>query len=261
LPYADDGQVEAAQSDAVEEASRHSVALSDAERETLSQLRSWAQSAAHKQDSKAKAIVDWITNLIAAWKISSMPCAELAGFLKGATAAYAHIKGEQEIEIVWTGPSSALIATRKTEQALLEVIQASRSRLFITSFVAYDVSSIMKALEKAVSREVQVSMLLEASEKDGGGISFDVIGKMKTELPAATVYSWVAKTDKFAGGKVHAKIAVADERICFVSSANLTGHAMERNMEAGILIRGGNAPRELQCHLEALVTTYVVAKV
>jgi hypothetical protein len=45
---------------------------------------------------------------------------------------------EREIELVWTGPSSTMIATRKTEQALLQVIDSASSRLFITSFVAYD---------------------------------------------------------------------------------------------------------------------------
>ena len=83
-------------------------------------------------------------------------------------------------ELVWTGPSSKLIATRKTEQALLQVIDSARSRLFITSFVAYNIASIMKALERAIDRGVQVSMLLEASEVHGGGVSIDAIAKMKS---------------------------------------------------------------------------------
>jgi phosphatidylserine/phosphatidylglycerophosphate/cardiolipin synthase-like enzyme len=41
---------------------------------------------------------------------------------------------------------------------------------------------------------------------------------------------------------VHAKIAVTDEEFCFISGTNLTGHAMERNMEAGVLIKGGAIP-------------------
>jgi cardiolipin synthase A/B len=215
-------------------------------------LKSWAPNPA----AKAR-----LADLVSAWRSFHTSPLELTGILKGAGTLYTHVRAEQEIEVVWTGPSSALIATRKTEQALLEVIQASQSRLFITSFVAYDVSAIMRALEKAISRQVRVSMLLEASDRDGGGISFDVVGKMKAALPAATICSWTRKDQKFEGGKVHAKIAVADERICFVSSANLTGHAMERNMEAGILIRGGEAPRDLHRHLEALVTTQVVVKV
>ena len=60
--------------------------------------------------------------------------------------------------------------------------------------------------------------------------------------------------------RVHAKVAVADENFCFVSSANLTGHAMEKNMEAGVFIRGGATPRDLHSHLEALETTHVVAR-
>ena len=220
--------------------------------------------------SQATSLTSWAPNpsaktrlvkLIVAWQAHDIPALELAGIVIGASAAYHSAKAEQEIELVWTGPPSELIATRKTEQALLEVIDTAKDRLFITSFVAYDVASIIKAFERAIQRNVRVSMLLEASERDGGGISFDVIGKMKVALPSVAVFSWVEKSDRFGGGKVHAKIAVADELICFISSANLTGHAMEKNMEAGLLIRGGAAPRELQQHLEALVTTHVIVRV
>ena len=153
--------------------------------------------------------------------------------LAGASAAYHHAKSEQEIELVWTGPSSKLIATRKTEQALLQVIDAAKSRLFITSFVAYDVASIIAALDKALRRGAQVSMLLEASDKHGGGVSIDGIGKMRSMLPSVKLLSWIDKAHDFAGGKVHAKVAVADEYFCFISSANLTGHAMEKSASPG----------------------------
>lgn len=202
-----------------------------------------------------------LTKLVATWRCVNIPSAELAAMLMAASAAYHRAKAEQEIELVWTGPSSKLIATRKTEQALLQVIDAAASRLFITSFVAYDVASIIKALKRAIERGVHVSMLLEASELHGGGVSIDALAKMKSVLPTAKLFSWVDKGEGFAGGKVHAKVAVADENLCFISSANLTGHAMEKNMEAGVLIRGGAIPRNLQKHLEALETTHVIVKV
>lgn len=201
-----------------------------------------------------------LANLVAAWRMVKIPPLELSGMLIGASAAHHHARAEQEVELVWTGPSSQLVATRKTEQALLQVIDAARERLFMTSFVAYDVASIMRALDQAIKRGVKVSMLLEASDQHGGGISFDAIAKMKAALPSARVYSWVDKPDGFVGGKVHAKVAVADQELCFISSANLTGHAMEKNMEAGVLIRGGATPRSLHRHLEALVTTHVIKK-
>jgi cardiolipin synthase A/B len=202
-----------------------------------------------------------LTKLVEAWQAAYIPPAELAGMLTAASAAYHRAKAEQDIELVWTGPSSKLIATRKTEQALLQVIDAAETRLFITSFVAYDIASIMKALNRAIDRGVQISMLLEASESRGGGLSIDAIAKMKSALPTAKLFSWVDKAEGFEGGKVHAKVAVADENFCFISSANLTGHAMEKNMEAGVLIRGGATPCSLHKHLVALEATRVIVQV
>lgn len=62
--YADDGQAEAAQSEAVEEATKRSAPLTAEENRLISRLRDWAQAAAHRTDSKARAILNWIeTNL------------------------------------------------------------------------------------------------------------------------------------------------------------------------------------------------------
>ena len=202
-----------------------------------------------------------LAKLVTAWRAACVPPAELAGMLTAASAAYHQAKSEQEIELVWTGPSSKMIATRKTEQALLQVIDAAATKLFITSFVAYDIASIMKALERAIARGVKASMLLEASESRGGTVSIDAFAKIGAALPAALLYSWVDKDEGFAGGKVHAKVAVADEQFCFISSANMTGYAMEKNMEAGVLIRGGTIPFSLHNHLEALATTNVIVRV
>ncbi len=196
-----------------------------------------------------------------AMQTESISREELAGRLLGACTAYQSARAAQSIELVWTGPPSALVATRKTEQALLQVIDAAESRLFLTSFVAYNVASILQALKNAVARGVQVSVLLEASDQHGGTISVDAIGSMKLALPSARMLSWAEKRDGFEGGKVHAKCAVADERICFISSANLTSHAMEKNMEAGLLITGGPVPLSLHRHLDALRTTGVIEKV
>ena len=49
-----------------------------------------------------------------------------------------------------------------------------------------------------------------------------------------------------------AKIAFSDDDVALLSSANLTGHAMDSNMEAGLLIRGGRRPNKSQVTLECL---------
>jgi cardiolipin synthase len=226
-----------------------SIRLLSSSKNTQS-LASWAA------NPRAKSA---LAKLIGEWRGGDVPPAELAAMLSAASAAYHRAKGEQEIELVWTGPSSKLVATRKTEQALLQVIDAAESRLFITSFVAYDIASIMKALKRAIERGVKISMLLESSDKHGGGVSNDAIRQMRLALPTARVYFWGDKSDAFSGGKVHAKVAVCDGSLCFISSANLTGHAMEKNMEAGVLIRGGSMPNKLQDHLEALVMIKILS--
>lgn len=202
-----------------------------------------------------------VEQLAAAWQNTKVGSNELASMLIAASHVYAKAASEQSTELVWTGPTTPYVSTRRTEQALLQVINSAEQSLFITSFVAYDVSTIVKALNAANDRGVVISMLLELSQEHGGSITFDAIGKMRTLVPAANLYAWRDKADPFADGRVHAKVAVADGSICFITSANLTGHAMEKNMEAGVLIVGGKIPVTFGNHLDMLVSTKVISRI
>lgn len=201
---------------------------------------------------------DVVDQLINAWRSTSVSAEELASMLLAAGHVFTKATNQQSTELVCTGPTTPFVSARRTEQALLQVINASEESLFITSFVAYDVLAIVKALNEASYRGVVISMLLELSQNHGGSITFDAIGKMRTLVPTARLYAWGDKADAFSGGRVHAKVAVADGKMCFITSANLTGHAMEQNMEVGVLVRGGGLPEQLACHLNALVATRVV---
>ena len=206
----------------------------------------------------ASGVVD---KLINSWEASTVSADELASMLLAASHVFTKDASEKATELVWTGPTTPYVSARRTEQALLQVINAAEQRLFITSFVAYDVSSIVKALNAASERGVFISMLLELSHDHGGSITFDAIGKMKKLVPGARLYAWREKAEPFLDGRVHAKVAVADGRMCFITSANLTGHAMERNMEAGVLFYEGNIPVLLDNHLTSLITTKVITHV
>lgn len=206
----------------------------------------------------ARAVVDQLTF---AWQKTMVDSEELALMLLAASHVYTKATSEQSTELVWTGPTTPFVSARRTEQALLQVINSAEHSLFITSFVAYDVSTIVNALNAANDRGVVISMLLELSQDHGGSITFDAIGGMKTLVPAAKLYAWREKADPFSGGRVHAKVAVADGRMCFLTSANLTGHAMEKNMEAGVLICGGRVARLLNEHLYSLVDTKTVTPI
>lgn len=202
-----------------------------------------------------------VEQLATAWQKTSVGSDELASMLLAASHVYTKATSEQSTELVWTGPTTPFVSTRRTEQALLQVINAAERMLFITSFVAYDVSTIVKALNAATDRGVVISMLLELSQDQGGSITFDAISKMRKLVPGVKLYAWHEKNATFSDGRVHAKVAVADNKTCFVTSANLTGHAMEKNMEAGLLVSGGQIPGTLVDHLCALVNTGVVLPV
>jgi len=206
----------------------------------------------------ASGVVD---QLIQAWCATSVSAEELASMLLAAVHVFTKASNEQSTELVWTGPTTPFVAARRTEQALLQVINVANSALFITSFVAYDVSSIVKALNAACERGVVISMLLESSQDHGGSINIDVIGKMRTLVPTAQLYAWRDKADAFSDGRVHAKVAVADGSTCFITSANLTRYAMDKNMEAGVLISGGRIPKLLDKHLRSLVDMKIVSLV
>ena len=202
-----------------------------------------------------------VEQLVAAWRNTEVASDELASMLLAASYVYTKAASEQSAELVWTGPTTPFVSARRTEQALLQVINSAEQSLFITSFVAYDVSTIVKALNVAAERGVTITMLLESSQDHGGSINIDVIGKMRGLVPTAQLYAWRDKTGNFSDGRVHAKVAVADKTSCFITSANLTGYAMEKNMEAGVLISGGQIPRLLDDHLRSLVDTKTVSAV
>lgn len=199
-----------------------------------------------------------VETLIGKWHESGVGSSELAMMLMSASHVLNNATKNQSTELVWTGPTTPFVAPRRTEQALLQVINAAEHTLFVTSFVAYDVSTIVKALNSAGNRGVSIRMLFELSQDQGGNVTYDVIGKMKTLVPFAKLYAWSVKPDAFAGGSVHAKVAVADGNVCFITSANLTGHAMEKNMELGILISGGETPATVERHLNSMVELGIV---
>jgi phosphatidylserine/phosphatidylglycerophosphate/cardiolipin synthase-like enzyme len=175
-----------------------------------------------------------------------------------ATAQHTGRFGQQEL--LWTGPSTATVPIRQTEQALIQVIQSAKKDLFIVSYVAYAVPSVVEALCDAQERNVVLNFLLEQSQEAGGKVTTDSIATLKKKLPAAHFHVWKQpNADKTAA--VHAKCAVADGEVAMITSANLTGKAMNENMELGILINGGPVPKQLSDHLYALVTEKIIIEI
>ncbi|MDP4535235.1 phospholipase D-like domain-containing protein, partial [Alkalimonas collagenimarina] len=128
-------------------------------------------------------------------------------------------------------------------------------------FVAYKVPSILNALNDAAARRVRILILLESSKDFGGSLGLDVIAATRKKLPTCEFVYWATKDTGFEDGKVHAKIAIADEKTCLITSANITQYAMEKNIEVGVLLRGGAFVQNLARHLWALYELKIIQPV
>lgn len=181
---------------------------------------------------------------------------ELSAMFRASATTAAFAAGASSLELVWTGPGTGMVPVRHTAQVLTGLIDEAREQLFLVSFVAYNVGTVVGALARAIQRGVLTRVLLERSKEHGGNVTVDSIAMLKQQLSGAQLYEWDKTSGDFTqSASVHAKCAVADGAVAFVTSANLTEAAMERNMELGILVRGGHLPRLLNQHLAALIDT------
>lgn len=186
--------------------------------------------------------------------------------LLAAAQAAEQCRRDQSTSLVWTGPASHGPALRRTDQALLQVINAAQHRLLVVSFAVYKIANIRKALVKAAERGVNINICVEAPEPSEGKMTYDTIKALGKQVAKnATVYIWPKdkrrQTDDGKYGSLHVKCAVADEELLFISSANLTEYALKLNMELGVLIKGGPLPDDVVSHFSRLIEDGILVEV
>ena len=178
---------------------------------------------------------------------------KLAAMLEVALAAK---RSRQTAELVWTGPATPVVPVRGTEQVLCDLIKCAQRRLTIMSFGIFHVPRLVESLEQALSSNVETRIILGDRESD---LAIDHQRHQLGKLVAtkAALLRWPLdrrlRDDEGHVGLMHAKAAVADSGNAFLSSANLTEAALERNMQLGVLIRGGSLPAAIDRLIDALV--------
>lgn len=192
-----------------------------------------------------------------AWTSSGCSGAAVALAVRASADAVDEVRGEQQVSVVWTGPASYEVPVRATSAVLAEVIDEAKKSLIVVSFAAYKVAMIVEALKAAADRGVDVRLVLESAVESKGKLTHDAKEAFDALGNAVSFYVWPAELRVSAAGghaAMHAKCAVADRRVAFVTSANLTGAAMTDNMELGLVVRGGDVPKRIADHFEALIS-------
>ena len=185
---------------------------------------------------------------------------EIASALVSAAVTAERFCAENTVDILWTGPTTTVVPVRRMEQSLCELIDSAQKRLLIVSFVAYKAEKVYAAIRAAIERGVRVSFLTEASKEHGGSLDVDPSDLLKKKFPEADFYRW-DNPDLSHPAVVHAKCAIADESRALVTSANLTGAAMDNNMELGLMISSRRISSRMAAHFAALVTEHILVKI
>ena len=194
-------------------------------------------------------------------RTEGIPGTTLALMLRSASAVAESLRSSQSIDISWTGPSSAQVPVRLSSQVLLDLIHEARQQLIIVSFAAYKVPEIVAALKQAAERAVDVRLVLETAEDSGGHLKKDAADAFHELHHIVSFWVWPKSNRPESGASMHVKAAVVDGRAALVTSANLTGSAMDKNMELGVVIRGGAVPRRLADHFQALAANGTIVEV
>lgn len=188
---------------------------------------------------------------------------ELASMLEVALAAK---RCAPTTELVWTGPATTVVPVRRTEQVLFDLIRCAERQLTIMSFGIFQIPRLVAELEHALARGVILRLVLGDRESH----SYQELDSYRQQLgrvvaEGALLLHWPterrSRDERGHAGLMHAKSAVADSRVAFLTSANLTQAALERNMEMGVLISGGAVPPAIVLLVDALLMSGELKKV
>src|SRR5262249_22600671 len=126
-------------------------------------------------------------------------CAENACFapsavglaLLAATSTQQRTVEREQVEIVWTGPHVTEIPFRRTEQAILQVLDSAEKRVSLVSDAVYEIPHIREALVRAAARGAKLAGLLETPDRVRGKGEYDTLRSLGPEVAArSSVYYW-----------------------------------------------------------------------
>ena len=206
-----------------------------------------------------------VERLVRAWQSQcpDQPGSALATALLAMSYCDSRLRRELHVEPVWTGPRVGATGLRRTEQVLLELIGAAKVSIWLVAFAAYKVPLVSSALQAAMARGVRLQLVLEDREVSEGKVTFDPLWALAaTGLGGAEVFVWPIDQRPRDGrgrhGTLHAKGLVVDDRMAFITSANMTEDALNINMELGVALHAPEAVRLIADKLRGLVSKGVL---
>ncbi|MQA16989.1 MAG: hypothetical protein GEV09_23515 [Pseudonocardiaceae bacterium] len=169
-----------------------------------------------------------------------------AGVLLGALGA--RQLQRQTVDVVWSGPASCMKTSRLTSAAVVDLVDQAESEILLMSYVMHDEPGLAAALERGVSRGVEITLV---NERPTDNPAFHGPVTAFAHVPARRL-RWPSDRRPIAAS-LHAKVLVVDRELALVGSANVTSSAVARNLECGVLVRDPIVARDIALHVDDLV--------
>jgi phosphatidylserine/phosphatidylglycerophosphate/cardiolipin synthase-like enzyme len=172
-----------------------------------------------------------------------------------------------ELELVVTGPDVRERA-RDTAVVVEQLFGEAKASVLVVGFALYDGSLIFRRLAERLdaSLGLETTLCLDISRRGTDTTKdSDVIARYAHEfrqrhwsgnrLPNIYFDPRGLMMDAKQRAVLHAKCIVIDGQTALVTSANPTPAAYTKNIELGIVVRGGPIPAQIASHFSSLIDT------
>jgi phosphatidylserine/phosphatidylglycerophosphate/cardiolipin synthase-like enzyme len=168
-------------------------------------------------------------------------------------------------DLVWSGPEVPGLHARDTRRVYEELMGSAERSVWVSTYAFFDGPRAFDVLAKRMDavQSLKVTLLLNIQRKKGDTAASDQLVRRFADRfwdfdwPGTTrpdvFYDPRALDLKRPGGVLHAKAVVTDDEVVFVTSANLTEAALDRNIELGLLVRDRALAATITSHFAGLI--------
>jgi phosphatidylserine/phosphatidylglycerophosphate/cardiolipin synthase-like enzyme len=182
---------------------------------------------------------------------------------------------EDLIELVTTGPEAPGISNRDTSVVVHELFSHAQQSVLVAGYAVYQGRRVFEALADRMQEHpsLHVRFVLDIQRGPGDISTAKEITRRFAErfrtkqwprgkrLPEVFFDARSLNADSQKKACMHAKCTVIDGATVFVSSANFTEAAQERNLEVGLLIRSARLAQRIQGHFQSLIAAGLLSPV
>jgi phosphatidylserine/phosphatidylglycerophosphate/cardiolipin synthase-like enzyme len=168
-------------------------------------------------------------------------------------------------DLVWSGPEVPGLHARDTRRVYEELLGSAERSVWASTFAFFDGPKAFEVLAGRMDARpgLSVTLLLNIQRKRGDTTAAEHLVRAfadrfwGTDWPGSsrpTVYYDPRSLDMDGpAGVLHAKAVVADDEVVFITSANLTEAALDRNIEVGLLVRDRALAATVSSHFRGLI--------